>query len=336
MHFLATLAILLAFVLIVELLLDLDEILAEQSTPIGILQFVTIRITAFYLVHLIPLASFIGAYLTTALAARDHEIIAMKAGGISPFTLTRAVLTATLVVTFAGLFANETIVRSAQENLQSDSGDTIGSLSLRHGRIWYHTGLYVYNIETLDSSGVRGVRMYKRDLSGRLEQSIQADRGQQVENQLWSFENATVRNFNPIQPRTPPTIRKADRIEVRLDPQASPANIRTKLLLEPLPTLLASPGRDDPIIRANIHRRISEVPLILGLTLLAVPLGLSVQKGRSLAKPALEGALTISVFFAFREYAGELSILGQGVGILWGSLATLFIYAGFRLLKSDR
>lgn len=334
-HLLATLLILSVFVLIVELLLDLDEILAVESTPAGILQFVTIRITAFYLPHLIPLSSFIGAYLTTALAARDHEITAMKAGGISPLILTRAILTSTLAVIFAGFLVNETLVRSAQESLQFRSNETPSSLSLRHGRIWYHTGLYIYNIESLSGNEVSGVRIYKKDARGRLQQTIQADRGRQVESQLWAFDNATVRDFDPSRPRTPPNIQRTDQIQLLLDPNTSPGNIRAKLLLKPIWALLASPVKDDPVIQAEIHKRISEAPLLLALTLLAIPLGFSVQTGRSLARPALEGALTISVFFAFREYGAELGSLGEGLGILWGSLTALCLYTGTRLYNSD-
>ncbi len=335
-HFFGALMILAAFLVIVELLLDLEEILEAETTFLGILGLVVTRITAFYLPYLVPFAAFIGAFLTAGLAARAREITAMKAGGISPMSVAWAMLAIATWISVVSFVVDETAVRWAESDLRSRETGEATTIAVRHGRIWYHTGRYIYNIQAIDGHVVRGVRLYERDELGRLARLIEARSGRETEPSRWRFDDATLRTFDPDRPRTPPTVTEADQVEIALAPERSPNVLRESLLEEPIWVLLGEAGDTHPSVRATIHQRLSQVPLSLAFVLLAIPLGFSVERVRNLAKPALEGSLAIGALLSMREYAAKLAGADGGAWLLWATLIGFALYAGFRLLRIDR
>lgn len=335
-HFFGALTILATFLVIVELLLDLEEILEAESTMLGMLGLVVTRITAYYLPYLVPFAAFIGAFLTAGLAARSREITAMKAGGVSPMTVAWGMLAIAAWISVVAFVVDETAVRWAEADLRSRKTGEATTIAVRHGRIWYHTGRYIYNIKAIDGDNVHGVRIYERDRLGRMARLIEARTGRKAVEPLWRFEDATVRDFDPDRPRTPPKVTEAASVEVALAPDQSPHVLRESLLEEPIWVLVGEAGSAHPSVRATIHRRLSQVPLSLAFVLLAVPLGFSVERVRNLAKPALEGSLAVGALLSTREYAAQLAGSHGSPWLLWATLGIFAAYAAFRLYRSPR
>ena len=143
--FLATLFGSTLAIVIVEMLLNLDDMLKGQAGLTGALGYLFLRIPSYYLHDLIPIASFVAAFLSMGLGASWRETTACKAGGISPHSVAIPILGAACALSVATLALNETLViRSIQEWSQQRGG--VGSIEFRRGAFWYQRGRSIYNI----------------------------------------------------------------------------------------------------------------------------------------------------------------------------------------------
>ena len=83
------LLVLAAGITIAEMLLHLDDLTDDTEGLAGAMRFLGVRVCAYYLPILIPIASFMATYLSLGISARWLEITATKAGGISPIPTRR-------------------------------------------------------------------------------------------------------------------------------------------------------------------------------------------------------------------------------------------------------
>ena len=69
---------------VIELLADFGDVIGSSNGFLDAWIVVILRIPHKHLPILIPASAFAAAYLSVGSAARTYEILAMKAGGISP------------------------------------------------------------------------------------------------------------------------------------------------------------------------------------------------------------------------------------------------------------
>jgi LPS export ABC transporter permease LptG len=307
--FVGSLVILTLVVLVVDMLLNLEDVLAFESELLGVLRYLVIRVSAVYLPYLIPVATFTGAFFSLGSAARHHEIVAMKAGGISPRVAVIPVFIVSGFIAIAALLVNETLTVRASAELRERSGSDLGELELRSGSIWYHTGRYLYNIRKTDGDVAEDVRVLERDDRGRLVRLIRAVRAERLAPHEWRFEGATVRRFDPDQPSLPPQVERSHRVTLRLEEDRSPRLQQGDMAALPVWAIARylENGASDPRATATLHQRLTSPLLVLLFALLAVPLGLRAERTRTLALPALEGVALLFVFLLAREYAASLA-----------------------------
>ncbi|GAG09697.1 unnamed protein product, partial [marine sediment metagenome] len=163
--FLGSVAILALVVLVVDMLLNLEDILEAEDTLLGAIQILLMRTASLYLPYLLPFATFTGAFLSLGLAARSREILAMKAGGISPLRAVLPVFLWSVAISLVALILNETVTVPASSSLNEQLGVRGGEIYLRSGTIWYHTGRFIYNIRNPDprNDTVRDIRVFERN-----------------------------------------------------------------------------------------------------------------------------------------------------------------------------
>src|SRR5262249_22860146 len=107
--FAAVLAILVVLVGVVELLSDFGDFVREGISFSDALAVVALRIPHKHLPLLIPIASFSAAFLAVGGAARNNEVIAMKAGGVSPLRVLIPVLACAVGIPGAALPVTHTL-----------------------------------------------------------------------------------------------------------------------------------------------------------------------------------------------------------------------------------
>jgi lipopolysaccharide export system permease protein len=344
--FLASAAILALVVLIVDMLLNLDEILETKDTLLGVGQVLFMRTASLYLPYLIPFATFIGVFLSLGLAARAREVLAMKAGGVSPLRVIAPIFLWAALISVAALILNETISVPASSSLNERLGVRAGEIYLRSGTIWYHTGRFVYNIRNPDPEreSVRDIRVFERDETGRLIRLIRADQAYRVAPGVWRFRDATVRLFNPAVPDAPPSVERSPDITLELAEDRSPRLLRAELATLPVWTLarhvlsVRMSGNEAPGAEQLLSVRLSSPLLVILFALLAVPLSFRVEHTQSVALPAVQAALILFLFLMAREYVPRFAGLGSLAASLapWFVLTLFFAYGIWSLARVPR
>jgi lipopolysaccharide export system permease protein len=336
--FLGSLVILALVVLIVDMLLNLDEILETKDTVWGAIQMLFMRTASLYLPYLIPFATFSGAFLSLGLAARSREVLAMKAGGISPLRAVLPIFLWAVVISVGALILYETVTVPASSSLNERLGVRTGEIYLRSGTIWYHTGRFIYNIRNPDpeKETVQDIRVFERDGSGRLVRLIRAKEARREAPGVWDFHDATVRSFDPATPDAPPSVRHSPEVTLELAEERSPRLLRAELATLPIWTLLRhvmsvrADGEVAPGAELLLSERLSSPLLVILFALLAVPLSLRVEQTHSVALPAVEAALVLFLFMTAREYVPRFATLGSVAAPLapWLVLSVFFAFGG--------
>jgi lipopolysaccharide export system permease protein len=337
--FAGSLLILALSVLVVDMLLNLEDVLEVERSLGGALRYLWLRLASVYLPYLLPVATFAGAFFSVGLLARSREIIAMKAGGVSPLLALIPLFIASALIAIGALLANETLTVRASAALAKTAGAPSGGVEVRAGTIWYHTGRYVYNIRSADagSDSVRDIRVFERNDAGRLVRLIQAARARRLAPHEWRFEGATVRTFDPARPDAAPRVERAREITLRLEEERSPRLLQAEIAALPVWTLAryVQAAPQDARARSLLHQRLSGPLLSLLFALLAVPLALRVESTRSLALPALEGVVTLFLFLLVREYGANFSSVSTTAASAAPWLILLF-FAGVGGLQLSR
>ena len=313
--FAAVLLVLVLAVAVVELLGDFEDVVASSEGFAGALSFVALRIPSQWLPLLVPVAAFVAAFFTLGSAARSLEFVALKAGGVSPLRVLVPLTLAGLVVSGLGLLANETLgIRAHEAWRRQARGED--QLEFRRGSFWYHRGRYVYNVRDADPQArqLRGVAIFELDRHGRLVRSIQAARAHVDGEGRWQLDDAVIRTFAPGAPQAPASFERLPHTELTL--QDEPALLEAGvegLSIAHLREYRAEHAGDPVALRAEalLHDRITEPLSAFVFVLLAIPLGLQVERTRTLALPAMQGVAALFAFWTLREYG--VALASQGI-----------------------
>lgn len=342
--FAAVLAILVVLVCVVELLADFGDFARSAIGFSDALLLVAIRVPNQHLPLLIPIASFAAAFLAIGGAARTNEVLAMKAGGVSPLRVLVPVLACAVAISGVALLFNETIAVRAREIQRRLVGGDDAELTFRRGSFWYHKGHTIYNVRDADpvSRVLHDVAIFDLDEHGRLVRSIRAAEATIGADGRWRLTDAVLQGFDPNDATVIPTYQRLATTEVELPEEKALLHAG----VEDLSIRELSEVRDDrehsdtASLRATslLHERASAPFASFLFVLLAVPLGLSVERTRSMALPALQGVVAIFLFIMVREYGGTLATQGvtSAVATPWVILATFLAYGSFELWRVPR
>jgi lipopolysaccharide export system permease protein len=313
--FAAVLAILVVLVAVVELLADFGDFVREGLGFSDALALVALRIPHKHLPLLIPIASFSAAFLAVGGAARTNEVIAMKAGGVSPLRVLIPVLGCAVVISGFALLFNETIAVRAREAGRRISGDD-SELTFRRGSFWYHKGHTIYNVRDADPATrvLHDVAIFDLDERGRLVRSIRAVEATIEPGDRWRLSDAVLQSFDPEDPRGVPTYQRLATTEVELPEEKAllQAGVEDLSIQELAEVRVGRDPTDTASLRAAslLHERASAPFASFLFVVLAVPLGLRVERTRSMALPALQGVVAIFFFIMVRQYGGTLATQG--------------------------
>lgn len=313
--FAAVLVVLALAVAVVDLLGDFEDIVTSSQGFAGALLYVGLRIPSHWLPLLVPAAAFVAAFLALGTAARALEFVAIKASGVSPLRVLTPILIAGVLISGLSLANNETVAIRAHEAWRRHARGE-NQVEFRRGSFWYHRGRYVYNVQDADPQRqeLRRVAIFQLDARGRLQRSIQAARARIDPEGRWQLEDAVIRRFTPDAPEAPADFERLAHTELVLaeEPALFEAGIQG-LSISNLREYRAGRASDDSeAIRAValLHDRLTKPLAAFVFVLLAIPLGLRVERTRSLAIPALQGVAVLFVFSTVREYGATLATQG--------------------------
>jgi lipopolysaccharide export system permease protein len=332
-------------IVIVELLLNVDEILADRAGLSGAASYLFLRLPSYYLRDLIPVASFAAAFLCIGLAARAREVTAAKAGGISPRRMVLPILGAAMAISLASGLLYETVVLAATRewSRRENRGEQV---AYRQGSFWYHRGDTIYNVREVDpdTRTLHGVRVYRTDARGRLRQSLHAETVDVDSDRLWQLRDATIRSFEPALPAAPTRVERRDAtvpaMAVERDLALLEASAQTLSLRELGEYIRArsETGRAAGRYREMLHARLAGPWSALAFALVAIPLGLSVERRRGIAAAAVIGIAILGAFYTARAAAAVFAGGGFRAAAYgpWLVLAALVAFGAARFIRAPR
>jgi LPS export ABC transporter permease LptG len=342
--FAAVLAILALLVALVELLADFGDVARASDGFGGALLLVALRVPYEHLPLLFPIAAFVAAFLCAGTAARSNEILAMKAGGVSPLRVLAPVIACAALISGLALLVNETIAVRAREAERRLAGGEDAELSFRRGSFWYHKDHTIYNVRDADPTTrvLRDVAVFDLDDRGRLVRSIRAAQATIGEDGRWQLSDAVLRSFQPDDASAPATYQRLAETEIELPEEKALLHAGVEdLSIRELAEVRDDRDPDDTAsLRATtlLHERASAPFAAFVFVLFAVPLGLRVERTRSMALPALYGVVAIFLYLMVRRYGATLATQGvlSAVATPWVILAAFLALGAIALWRVPR
>jgi len=153
----------------------------------ALVQFVALRFPGI-LVEMAPFAVLLGTLIFLGELARHAELTALRAGGMSLPRIVRPLLLGGVVVAGLTYVVNDQV--AGQLNVVADrfleektKGERTGRW-LRGGGVWFRDGAWMVSAGRVSRSGtdLRGIRLFKRDENGMLQEMVTAPRLRYTDN----------------------------------------------------------------------------------------------------------------------------------------------------------
>jgi lipopolysaccharide export system permease protein len=336
LSFFGALLVLNGVVLITETLLQLSGLLDDTGSLVQSMAIISLRVPANYIRFTFPMAGFIGVFLTLGTAARNNEVLAMKAVGVSPYRVLAPILLAAIPLSAMSFLLYETVGLSASRGLISLDQD--GEIAVFGDNVaWFRGKDAIYRIRDADpeKGTLRDVRLYERNEQGLLMRSISARNAKILDNELWELKKVRVRTFDPAQPKAPSSFEVLEELWVNgIDPQNliafDPNQIFFSILqLSERISSLDRDGADSAGLKSQLQSRLTDPWIFFLFCLLAAPVGLDVERTKSIAKPALKGISFVVLFMVLRSVSNTLSLRAEwDAAILSWTIIGLFLLLG--------
>lgn len=323
-----------------DLLLEFERVRELGGEGLQPLVYLLMRLPAMHFEYLIPVAAFAAVLFTLGTAALGFEVIAAKAGGVSPLRLALPVLAAATGITAATWVVNDTLVLRARHYVERPEQGDSPDIVFRGGSFWYHRGRTIYNIRRADAATgtLYGVSVYERDLRDRLVRSVHAGRASIEGPDAWRFHDAIVRSFDPDDPARGAGFERTKEIVLTVadDPdlgvlEADPAMLSTADLRRYI-RAREREGENTRLFQGILQARLAAPLTVLVFALLAVPVAFRAERTRSLAQPALQGVSLLVAFW----FANGIASMVSTRGLAHAEWAPWGVVAGFLLLGTVR
>mgnify|MGYP001067194482 CR=1 FL=1 len=194
-----------AIVLLISRIFDEFDDVMESALPLGTAARYFLLMLPFRLLEVVPLATVLAVIFSMGTLARNREMLAITAGGQSPYRSAVPVLVGTLGIAVAVLMLNETFVPYCQEmvrfikEVRVDGESELSLVRRQHvfdkgiGRTFFMAREFdsrrnrLYEVKVFEQYGDKGWRWCMTAERGDLiEKSAEPGRDR------WRFEKATV------------------------------------------------------------------------------------------------------------------------------------------------
>ena len=143
-----------------------------------------------YMPWVLPVSCFIATVSALGIFSKNHELLAMRASGISGFALGKPILLLGLLVSIASWFARDSQIQLVSSGTQPKKESILASFGMKidQSRIWYFK-----EFDEAKGKG-KGVQVYSYDQNGSDSYRIRAKSATWTENG-WSFKEGRFLGF---------------------------------------------------------------------------------------------------------------------------------------------
>lgn len=319
---LATLAVLVGLLQLVDLFDATSQVLERGLGIGGIVHYELLRLPGM-VQQILPVAVLIGALTCFTGLARNSEMAALRASGVTIYRIVAMLLpTAGLIAACHFIIADQIAPRSEQAFsvwwgshaplVKTAKDEPKKAASKKAKTVWFRTGPFLVYAESASSDGrqLEGLRIYHRDPSGRLDERIVAQSARLGADGKWRLDSAEVLGVSPttLEPKL-----RADRL---WNTDLAPADVIS--VFSPDDRISAGkalraisgdrPADKSPAFYATrVQRALAEPLGVLVMLLLAAPAALAQQRNNQTT--LLLFSLASGLLFMMVD--GVLTALGQ-------------------------
>ncbi len=170
---------------------ELDDIGKGDYGIVGVFYFIALTSpTIFY--ELMPAAALLGSLFTLGTKANHHELIAMRASGMTVFNIINAAMVAGVVLAALAIGVGEFIAPVTESQAQLLRATAQHKTMITHTRygIWLREGKRFINIRELkDDGSLANISIYQVDEHQQLTQMQHAEQAIYLGQQQWRLQN---------------------------------------------------------------------------------------------------------------------------------------------------
>jgi lipopolysaccharide export system permease protein len=291
-----------AIYLVIDFFERIDNFLAAELALSWAAQYFLLKVP-FILQQGIPMAVLMGTLITLGLIARNNELTALRASGVSPLLLSGPIVIAALLLSLMDFGLAEYLVPLTTSRANWVWHVKVKKLpeqsSFTQEKLWYKSGQTLYNIRVFHPKRqtLEGVTIYRFDNAFRLVQRLDARRGQ-WDGKGWIFTDGillsrnTDANFN-IERFEQRRLELEERPESFLHLDKPPEEM-TLAELGRYVTKIESEGYDATRYRVDFHTKIAFPFTSVIMALLGI--GVALYQGK---RGGMAIGVAVSVALAF-------------------------------------
>lgn len=202
-RFIVSLAVAVGTIMLIALIIDLvehlEEIVDNAASPIDVIRYYIYLLPWIYKI-IIPAAVLLAGLFSIGLLARNNEILAMKAAGVSLYRIALPLLIFTFLLSLGNFYFNEEILPAATRERNIIKKGTVERKDRGSGSVFYNLskqgeGGIIYHFESYRPASMEA----KNPLVQRFEKDTLKEswRGElmRYHRSSWVIYNGTYRNF---------------------------------------------------------------------------------------------------------------------------------------------
>jgi lipopolysaccharide export system permease protein len=332
--------------IIFDLTETFDEIL-KNKVPSGIVlsYYKYLSLQMFY--EIAPIIVLVTTLMTFSLLARQNEIIACKALGVSLYRLALPALAAALLVSLFCTYLESEVLPASNEKVAQLKDRIRGSSTVRTyrraDRQWlFGQGRYIYNYLHYDplQQSLQRLQVFDFDANHRLTRRLYAETAQYI-GDAWVFSNGWARTFDGIQTVTyqrfdvPKIVRYPETPSYFNSEIRPPEQMRYRELKEYIEELLES-GQAVPELQVELYNKIAFPVISLIMALVGLPFAFRLGRQGALYGIGFSfvlGMVFVAIYIFFTKL-GEAGALPP-VAAVWSpgavfSLLGIYLFLGVR------
>lgn len=309
---LLTLTALFSFLVLSEELEDVGEGFYQTRDAL----LVTLYTTPSRTLELLPVSLLLGGLFGLGGLARHHELVVMRAAGLSVVQLLGpliwvALLAIVLVASLRFQVIPNFELRAMQLKARTQATEFLPDEN--SSGYWMRAGNQLLHIGALvDGHQLNNIEIYQLNAEGRVEYLIRAETGQILAPREWALFKVSQIDFRQEHPREEKRLhlswqsRLSDRQTASL---TVPIEALSPAALYRYINLLDNNGLDSHRHRVILWQQISQLLALLIMVLLSLPFVLDAQRSGALGRAAVVGGVLGIGFYLAEQLMSHLAIL---------------------------
>lgn len=314
---LATLLALVGLLIIVDLFEAASDVLERGLGFGGVIKYEVLRLPAM-VQQIVPVSVLIGALTCFTGLARNSEMAALRATGVTIYRIVLLLAPAcALIGVIYFLVADQVTPRSQHAfnlwwNATAPKAQPDAERAPADKSVWFRSGAYVVHAQSATPDGRRmeGVRIYRRDQRGRLAERLEAARADYVAEGQWRLTRAAALEIAPTTLSSAPARDQAWATDLK--PQDVVSVFWPDDRISTAQAIRAMRGdrpadKSPGFYQTRVQRALAEPLGILVMMLLAAPAALAQQRNNQ----ATLMMFSLGAGLLFLMVDGVLTALGQ-------------------------